>query len=258
VTVLVFKDNYAARTFNLSLNWINRLGILLGIFLALTLVSGFLAIKYYRISLLSTPTRDLELDQLDKNSTSLPALPSVSKVITPAVPIPSIEPATQKVTPPPLVQAIYQFSGFSDTHLGTIPAPADLSFSVKNPRLEWKEGTLLVQFALQYIKSDQESQQGRIVILARGPDSILAYPHGILSLPGKTPLVSPDKGEFFSVSRYREVKATFGPLMSRENISSVEIFIFNTDGKILVYQNVTSIPKRNTEANPIESTTSNE
>jgi len=221
VTVLVFKDNYAARTFQVSLSWINRLGIFLGCLLTLTLVSGFLAIKYYRINLMSisaTPTLILSRE----HSTPPPLL------------IAPLENATPKVTP-----NSYQFSAFPDANVGGIPLPTELSFTIQAPKLIWKGKTLLVRFALQYIRNDQDNQQGRIVILARSPESIYAYPDGILSLPGKNTLISPENGEFFSVSRYREVKADFGPLKAQETISSIEIFIFDTAGKILAYQTLT-------------------
>ncbi|MEO5969283.1 MAG: hypothetical protein ABIQ95_05100 [Bdellovibrionia bacterium] len=256
VTVLVFKDNYAARTFHVSLSWINRLGILLGVFLTLTLISGFLAIKYYRMSVLAASDRVTEFNTPAKPSIivtplSLPEA-ATQKTDPLLIPPPIVQPATPISTP--AIPNIYQFSAFPDTNLGIVPSPSELSFAIQPPRLSWEGKTLQVRFALQYIKSDQENQQGRIIILARGPESIRAYPNGILNLPGKATLIAPENGEFFSVSRFREVKANFGPLKAGEAIQSVEIFIFNTAGKILVYQTLaTPNPKKVPEVPVTES-----
>jgi hypothetical protein len=265
VTVLVFKDNYAARTFQVSLSWINRLGILLGVFLTLTLISGFLAIKYYRINLLAASDRDTEFNHLVK--TSVVSTPISTPINTPFAPP---ETATQKtaplLAPPTTIQSsplastaagsnIYQFSAFPDTNVGIVPSPAELSFTIQTPKLTWGAKTLQVRFALQYSKkTDQDYQQGRIIILARSPETIRAYPNGILNLPGKSTLIAPENGEFFSVSRFREVKADFGPLKAGETISSVEIFIFDTSGKILAYQTLATPNLKKTSTVPATET----
>src|SRR3954471_4861249 len=63
VTVLVFKDNYAARTFQIPLNWISRFGIFLGILVGLTTASVFIAFKYYRVAVRTDPSRVQDLEQ---------------------------------------------------------------------------------------------------------------------------------------------------------------------------------------------------
>ena len=275
VTVLVFKDNYAARTFQVSLSWINRLGILLGVFLTLTLVSGFLAIKYYRINLLSAISRGSELDQITQTSLTIPTLtttsespmqkiaslvasptaPNSSTLISALISSPMSTPISSPISNPIAFHTnpnSYQFSAFPDANLGIIPSADELPFAILTPKVTWEGRILRVRFALQYIKGDQDSQQGRIVILARSPESIRAYPNGILSLPGKNTLINPENGEFFSVSRFREVKADFGPVKAQEVISSIELFIFDAAGKILVYQTFTPPdPKKKLEESPI-------
>ena len=145
------------------------------------------------------------------------------------------------------LQAPYQFSAFPTVSLSKPPPPSDLPFIVQTPKVTWKGQTLLVRFALQYVKDDQGTQQGKIVILARSPNSIHAYPDDLLNLPGKSTLISPERGEFFSVSRFREVRADFGPLSAGETISLIEILIFDTLGKTLTYQTIT--PPEPTESN---------
>jgi hypothetical protein len=258
VTVLVFKDNYAARTFQVSLSWINRLGILLGIFLTSTLVSVYLAVKYYRMNLVSISNRGTEFTLANRSLAPLPipvpAPPNSSESLTQkrATPLPT---ATASAPSPiantsPAHPGIYQFSAFSESSVGPVPAITDLPFTIQAPQMTWKGTSLIIHFALQYIKDDQENQQGRIVILARSPESIRAYPNGILSLPGTPTLIRPERGEFFSVSRFREVKANFGPIAPKEVISAIEIFIFNSDGKILTYQSLTPPPRKKSVEEP--------
>ncbi len=188
------------------------------------------------------------------NILATPTLSSTAETplqnITQSIPLPTV--------PPVHVTSAYQFSAFTDAHLGTPPPLSELPFTVQAPKLTWKSNTLQVRFALQYIKGDQESQQGRIIILARSPESLHAYPNGILNLPGKTTLISPENGEFFSVSRFREVKAFFGPLNAQETISSVEVYIFDSAGKILVYQALTPSPKTKSVEPPIDEPTESE
>ncbi|MEK6577845.1 MAG: hypothetical protein AABZ55_01345, partial [Bdellovibrionota bacterium] len=50
VTVLVFKDNYAARSFQVPLKWISKMGFFLWLGFAITVLSIFFGVKYYRIA----------------------------------------------------------------------------------------------------------------------------------------------------------------------------------------------------------------
>ncbi|MGZ6371744.1 MAG: hypothetical protein ACXWPM_13385, partial [Bdellovibrionota bacterium] len=63
VTVLVFKDNYASRTFQFSLSWISRLGLLMGLLTAVTFLSVFFALKYFRIAHKADPTHVQDVEQ---------------------------------------------------------------------------------------------------------------------------------------------------------------------------------------------------
>ncbi|MGZ3708165.1 MAG: hypothetical protein ACXWPM_04980 [Bdellovibrionota bacterium] len=58
----------------------------------------------------------------------------------------------------------------------------------------------------------------------------------MFAAPDAESLIAPDKGEFFSVSRYREVKADFGPVRSQDSLKDVEILIIASNGQILIDQ----------------------
>ena len=47
ISVLVFKDNYSARSFSIPIGWFNRFGILLGILVISTLMSTITAGWYF-------------------------------------------------------------------------------------------------------------------------------------------------------------------------------------------------------------------
>src|SRR6185295_18743666 len=72
------------------------------------------------------------------------------------------------------------------------------------------------------------NQQGRIVILARGPATVVAYPEQAFN-PGSSPaLIAPERGEYFSVSRYRETRAEFTGFANTDVLKEVEILIFGS------------------------------
>src|SRR5437870_4426391 len=98
LTVLVFKDNLVSRSFRVPMAWISKFGILLGIIAALILVSGFAAVKFYRLAKKASPERvqDLELENADLRAalasakTLTTAQPSASPIESPsAAPIAS-------------------------------------------------------------------------------------------------------------------------------------------------------------------------
>ncbi|MGZ3708164.1 MAG: hypothetical protein ACXWPM_04975, partial [Bdellovibrionota bacterium] len=56
------------------------------------------------------------------------------------------------------------------TGLATGPIP----ITIQAPRVQWSGGKLRVKFALQYVKEDKGNQQGRIIVIARGPETVMA------------------------------------------------------------------------------------
>lgn len=283
VTVLVFKDNYAARTFQIPLIWISRFGIFLGLFLGLATVSLFVAIKYYRIAGKTDLTHVQDLEQeLNEAKTNLKILESkssespgvvttgantatapvnsqpVEKTAPPAPTVPENTSANAQKSPSDLVI----FSSFPPDFAKALTNPTSLSFNIQVPKAVWHGKNLRVTFALQYTKNDQGTQQGKILMLARGTDSLLIHPAGAFNPVQNEVLIDTNKGESFSVSRYREVKADFGPVKSKESIQEVEIFILNNTGQLMSYQRVSptsvSAPKVIPRAKPAEETTTEE
>jgi hypothetical protein len=242
ITVLVFKDNYAARTFQIPLRWISRFGALLGVLSLLAVGNSLVALKYYRIAAKTDPTRTQDLEQeiseMRAHIRQLEVRAVDSSSRTPSQPISQPPPPApdQTITSKPPIAL--SFPILPEQLAANLPNPTSLPFSVQTPKATWKGKTLKVRFALQYNKNDQGSQQGRILVLARGPGGLLAYPSGVFNFDQSKGLISPEKGEPFSVSRYREVRADFGPVQSQADIHEVEVLIFNKENQLLTYEKV--------------------
>lgn len=123
------------------------------------------------------------------------------------------------------------------SHVVALPKEK-VPISIDAPRIFWKGRTLFVSFNIQFLTQGSGSQQGRIILLARGPETVLAYPDGVLNRAGSESLIAPEQGEYFSVSRFREVKAQFGPLNSQDSLTDLEIFLISQDGHALIYRSL--------------------
>ena len=95
VTVVVFKDNYAARSFKVPLGWFSRLGAGVGLLFVATLLVTLVAVKYYRLAHQGDPARigtlEEEIHELKtlnetlaaKSKAANEALASAAKIVTP-------------------------------------------------------------------------------------------------------------------------------------------------------------------------------
>jgi len=108
----------------------------------------------------------------------------------------------------------------------------DAFMKVKNPRIKRNPSTkdLSLDFELHNIDPKQQQIRGYIVVLAKNPNMLFAYPPGVLS-PQENVLLRFTKGETFAVSRFREAQAIFKNLPTE--ITHFQIILFNTLGKVL-------------------------
>ena len=249
ITVMVFKDNYAARTFQVPLAWLNRFGLLLLVFTLTTLVAGLLAAKYYRISRTADLSRVQQLEvEIGDLQVALRQSQGRPTEVTEA-------PATFAVTPPPGTPQSDQAAGmppFAPAQPSTVSAPprsyvfaalppeatpvtGEPPIIIGAPKAVWQGNILHVTFNIQYQRGDRGNQQGRIVILARGPETLMAYPEGVLSTGGIESLIQPLRGEYFSVSRFRAVSAQFGPMRDTGQLKEVELLLVSDSGQLIMY-----------------------
>ena len=266
VTLMVFKDNLAARTFEVPLKWISRVGLILLFLVLLAVGCSILAGRFYWLNLQTDPSHVQDLEQeisnlratlrevekkpaaqiLSANSAGVqPVLletsVSNSNSTSAAVATPSSHSVQNTAAPLAVPATPLNFLGFATTVGLCVPEPSTLPFTVQALKASWRGSTLKVRFNLQYVK-EEGNQQGRIVVLARGPETLMAYPQGVLNSTGTDFLISPEKGEFFSVSRFREVKADFGPIASKLN--DVEVFLFDKENRVIFYQKLAPEPRK--------------
>ncbi len=260
LTVLVFKDNFTARTFRIPIRWINQLGWALAASFLIALLCAGIAIKLAvtrRAHLNSgyveseSKIHDLETQLKEAQDRALSLSSANSANGTPqnppitansAVNAPAAEPSDAPVIDPALLSAAspisskpFLFKGLPDLAQST---ESEIPITLGAPSARWNGKMLAVRFNLQYISKTPGGQQGRIVILARGPGMMLAHPAEVFQEVGKDYLINPNKGEYFSVSRYRDTKADFGPISSRESIKEVEVLVLSSTGKLLIHENI--------------------
>ena len=120
----------------------------------------------------------------------------------------------------------------------TLPDRASLPIVISTPTVSWRNETLQVNFNIQYISADGRNQQGHIVVIAGGPDRMLSYPSGVVNPPGSDDMISPERGEYFSVSHFREVNAELSGVHSPDSIKNVEIRIYDHDRHLMILEKV--------------------
>jgi hypothetical protein len=270
VTVLVFKDNYASRTFQIPLQWFSRLGMTLWALVIICLIVSFLAAKYYWVAKRSDASRvsDLEQQISDLKTSYQASLAQAQAQIQSQahnqMPIPTVTvtvmPSTNNITAPapaPVVPVqaannnVLLFKALPSAITANLLDSEAVSIRMTNPRTSWSGRSLNVMFDIQYVKNDHKNQQGRIVILARGPGTLFSYPSNAFNRTEKEALINPNSGEYFSVSRFREVKATIGPMSpSAEPFSEVELLLFSINGELLIYKKLDVIRFTGTVAKP--------
>jgi hypothetical protein len=279
IQVLVFQDGLASRNFEIPLAWISRLGWYIGGSLLVTILSVGTTIHFWRQSHRAQPERLRELEQQIrvlgeaklKADAVVPGLPAPAPVaaaslgptltgVTPVVcappavapapaPVPAAPCAPTIVTRPgPGTPATVAFRSFPVAIMGEVPliARPSVPLEVSSPLTQWQGRKLKLQFDIRFTGKEGDNQQGRIVVLARGPDVVLGYPSGAVRGIDSPHLFDPEKGEFFSVSRFRQTKVEFPAVDS--SIQTVEILLFGPteDGaqKLLVREIVKVPPPR--------------
>ena len=261
ITVIIFKDHLASRSFRFPMKWISRLGLIIG-FITFSSVLGIaLAVKYYRLAASSHPANlhelELELNDLKAQlSQTAPHTNTASIQNTHNTQAqPQIDPQATEPQPTtttgireghPLYSLFPSNTQLSKTQQNEFP------LQVQSPRFKWINQSLSVEFALENKKSSSGSQQGRIILLAHGKNFFISYPEGTLQHLSQnhspSSLLHPEQGESYSVSRYRLVSAHFSPVGSKKMRQSLEIFLFNREGTELLFHHTYPITDQEPQA----------
>lgn len=242
LTLVVFKDHLSSRTLTVRLSWLRGFALALLSVIGLAIIAGALFLNAYRKTIASGPLgTSLKAEEVEKElAETKSAYESLKQQ--------ALNSASGGSTS--LAGSMNTFTALPpDSILESIPAPETLPFRLEKLTAQWKGNTLQIRSAIEYAREDGGNQQGHFVIIARGPQALLAYPEGVFGPAGTPVLVKPDSGEYFSVSRYREIKADFGPFARHDDVQSIEIFIFD-QRKRLIYLNRLGLETSPTKAAP--------
>ncbi|MBS1963979.1 MAG: hypothetical protein JST04_17335 [Bdellovibrionales bacterium] len=226
LTLVVFKDHLSSRTLTVRLAWLRAFGLALLSVIGLAVVAAALFLNAYRKTIATgSVATTLRVEELEKELAE-------SKSSYEAIKNQALNSATTGGAV--LAGANASFSLLpAESVLEKLPAPETLPFRLEAIKAQWKGSTLQIRSAIEYTREDGGNQQGHFVILVRGPQSVAAYPDGAFDAAGAPTLIKPETGEFFSVSRYREIKADFGPYSKRDDVRSIELFIFDPKNRLI-------------------------
>ena len=233
LTVVLFRNHLTSRTFEVSLKKLERIGIsfVIAIFLAL-----FSALFFVRagVKMMNTEggrslQRAEELEkQLAEMRTSYEALQShISGTSNPG----------SAITPSSMRSIL--FTSIPTASLRSpIPSRDSLPFRLDSLKAHWQGNFLNVTTAIEYTRGDEGTQQGNFFLMAQGPQNLYAHPEGAFGEAGAETLMEPESGEYFSVARYREVRARFGPVERHDQITNISILLFDRNKNLIYFDRI--------------------
>ena len=124
LTLLVFKDNQSPRTFQVRLSWLSRVGFLSVGWIALTLVLGFLSIRFYRQASLGQASDPEHLRALQAQIAALRAQPIPTATVTAAAALPVSAPSNAVVAAAPVPAVTVTVTATPPVNSVAVPGPA--------------------------------------------------------------------------------------------------------------------------------------
>lgn len=236
LNLLVFKDNLKARSFIIPLRWFTEIGILLSVVIAVSILAIFMAVKYYIAYSKTDASLVTQMEStIEKLNTEINEIKKSKIETVPAKPLSELNQSEQVV-------ASGLFYSFPNSILPP-PASNQLSIEMQNPKTSWKGNQLIVDYDLTFVGNQTSSQQGRILIIARGPGFLRVHPDTAMMTMKENHLFDPNLGEYFSVSRFRKGQITFD-VPEKATITGVQIFVFGNN-KNLLFTKGLIVPERN-------------
>lgn len=245
LTLQIYKDHLKPRVFNISEHWFTRLAYLAWGLTLLTIFSVTLAARFYwegknaspeRVTALESEVKDLKAALENTNSstphTSTSTAPTLPNPAAPQDPLSSdSKPSTGLGKTLTVNEGVW--AGLAEG-ISALPAGTQPTIKLEDAKLSWEGKFVLFTANVAYQNPGQGSQQGHLVVLARSPNSIYSHPQQVLNTATGSALINPERGEYFSVSRFRLLKAKFGPFDSPDQLSEVQVFAFNLNNKIIL------------------------
>jgi hypothetical protein len=251
LTVQVHHENLNPRTFRVPLRWIRQASTLAWILLAISVVSSVFAVREYFSERSARPELVNELENeiqelkiaLEKKADSANVPIVASQPAHPTTVTNSNAPTDPKATDEkPAAAPGDSVEGKDGIWAGlaeniTLP-PAGVTPTVKldDARVEWQGKYVNFTVNVMYRDPGKGSQQGHIVALGRANDRLFAHPEGVLNTQSASYLVDPNRGEYFSVARFRVLKAHFGPFDSTKQLAEIQVYLFDLNNKLILNQ----------------------
>ncbi len=249
LTFQVYKDHLAPRGFSVPLRWISRASFLAWILIVVTGVSLSLAIKQRYQQSRSSPERlralESEIASL-KDALESQALKAGSDspltVATPSVPnTPTQDPAASDQEPEPQPGAGLKEKSGVWAGLATKVTVPDASYKptvrIEKAKIALQGRTAVFTANLLFNDPGNGNQQGHFVVLGRSADRVVAYPSGALNIASGSSLFDVERGEYFSVGRFRLIKATFPNVDRISDLKEIQLYIFDLNQKLILHQN---------------------
>lgn len=237
---------------SVPLRWITVLGLWIAGSVLFVVVAIFLTVKYYRIAHKADPSYALQLEEeiadlkqsYEQLKTAAPSAPSSGTSV----------PTQPEVAEPTEQEALKVVEGTASENRGslpllfkTLPSPSEglapeetASVKLTDFQVRWKQKKLSVRFLLRYNGQETRGQQGRIILIARGGETLFAHPKGVMdAVKLNESLFNATKGEYFSVKRLRIVSADFGPTDYANQLTHLDILIFGEKNDLMIHKRIT-------------------
>jgi hypothetical protein len=245
LTVRVHHENLDPRTFRIPVLWITWATWLAWILVSLTVISSVYAIREYLSERSARPELVSELENEIQNLKI-----ALEKKVTPQSTTPGTPTASNSTHPTdsnavnekppanpgaPIAGKDGVWFGFAD-QIKPPPTGQNAPISLEDARVDWQGKYAMFTANVAYRDPGRGSQQGHLIVLGRSNDRIYAHPDGVLNTTSNTALFDPNRGEYFSVSHFRILKAGIGPFDSQDLLKEVQVFAFDINNRLILLQ----------------------
>lgn len=246
LTVILLRGNGSPRTFRLPLPALQRSLTALGFAFALAVLAAifFFLLNLFRFtpdrvdipSLLpsvtavtsstATPASGSKEDELQKEVTGLRE--DIAKL--------NFAANGRKPLAPGANPGLLQFFGPTNV------AAEEKEIQVKNAKIVRDSAkNIYLDFEIHNVDPEQKPVRGYIVVMAKTPAFLAVYPEGAFN-PSQNVVLDFTKGETFSVSRFRQVRATFSGVPLEGKKPKFQALLFKTDGSVIADLHVEDQP----------------
>jgi hypothetical protein len=242
LTIQVHHENLNPRTFKVPVRWIHRASWMGWALVTLALVSTVYAIREYYsersarpelVTELENEVQNLKIALEKKTSSSAPASPgSIGSSPTDSKAT-DTRPAPAPGLPVEGKEGVW--NGLAE-QITVPPAGTEASIRMEDARVEWQGKYAIFTLNVMYRDPGKGSQQGHLVALGRSNDRIFAHPEGVLNTSSGSALFDANRGEYFSVARFRVLKSRFGPFETNDQLREIQVFAFDLNNKLIKVQ----------------------